>query len=244
MEWFKMRLIWSSSIEHLSDAEAGRFIKAVFAFVKRREEYHGGGKEEATVYQALETLQEDLDKYDAEEAKQKEKERRISEVRRAAVSKRWNKQTDTNEYKPIQNDTFVSDSMSLYSNVSQNQKKILLNNNNKNPAREEGLFGLNDQDITEALRRDEQIENAARGVGLTVSEAAMIKARDLARTYGMDKLLDAIGKSVDVPKWAYVEAILKGSGRDDRGRTDSGSYEAGGSSQGGKYAHLFEPTPV
>ena len=243
MEWFKMRLIWGPSIEHLSDAEAGRFIKALYAYVRRREEYHGGGKEEATVYQALETLREDLEKYDAEEARRAEKERQISEKRRAAINKRWGKQTNTNEYKPIQNDTFVSGCNSLYSNERQNQKDIILNNNNNN-ARGDGPFGLDDLEITEALRRDEQIENAARSIGLTVSEGAMIKARDLAREYGLDKLMDAIGKSVDVPKWAYVEAILKGGGRNERGRADPGGHAAGGTGAGGKYASLFDPAPV
>ena len=243
MEWFKMRLIWGPSIEHLSDAEAGRFIKAVFAYVKRREEYHGNGKEEATVYQALETLREDLEKYDAEEARRQEKERQISEKRRAAINKRWGKQTNTNEYKPIQNDTFVSGCNGLYSNERQNQKDIILNNNNNN-ARGDGPFGLDDLEITEALRRDEQIENAARSIGLTVSEGAMIKARGLAREYGLDKLMDAIQKSVDVPKWAYVEAILKGGGRNERGRPDPGGHAAGGTGAGGKYASLFDPAPV
>ena len=243
MDWFKMRLIWGPSIEHLSDAEAGRFIKAVFAYVKRREEYHGNGKEEATVYQALETLREDLERYDAEEARRQEKERQISEKRRAAANKKWGKQMNANGCNGMQMDAFASVSMDLHAIASQNQKDIILNNNNNN-ARGDGPFGLDGQEIAEALRRDEQIENAARSIGLTVSEGAMIKARDLAREYGLEKLIDAIQKSVDVPKWAYVEAILKGGGRNERGRADPGGHAAGGKGAGGKYASLFDPAPV
>jgi hypothetical protein len=107
-------------------------------------------------------------------------------------------------------------------------------------AREELPFGLTDADIHDSLTRDSQIEDAARSAGLNTSETAMLKARDFAQQYGLDTLLDAIKKTplqAQKPSWAYVEGILKGgNGNDNRGN-HSGVSGNGGTS--GKYAHLF-----
>ena len=46
-------------------------------------------------------------------------------------------------------------------------------------------------------------------VGLSVSASAMERARDLCFRYGLSNLLEAIAASVDVPKWAYVEGVLR-----------------------------------
>ena len=111
-------------------------------------------------------------------------------------------------------------------------------------AREEMPFGLTDEDIRNSLLIDQQIENAARSIGLQVSEAGMEYGRRLAHEYGLDVLIESIKKAVDVPKWKYVEGICKGSGskpnepNDNRGH-HSGLQSAGGE-KSGKYASLFD----
>lgn len=99
------------------------------------------------------------------------------------------------------------------------------NNNNYKVVVEEG-FAPTDAEIAKSIERDSLIVDAARDVGLQVSTRAMINARDLADKYGLDKLLDAIGASVDVPKWSYVEGILRKGGAKHEGHTDDhGQHE-------------------
>lgn len=84
-------------------------------------------------------------------------------------------------------------------------------NNNKNIDDDDStnILSLSASEIAESILRDQEIEDAAAEVGLTVSVSAMIRARDLAERYGTANLLDAIRKAVDVPKWSYVEGILR-----------------------------------
>lgn len=89
MEWFKMQVIWGAAVERLSDAEAGRFIKALFAYVSRAEEYHGGGREEPTTCQALETLRADKMRLEAQRAAEEKRRQELSEKRRRAAEQRW-----------------------------------------------------------------------------------------------------------------------------------------------------------
>ena len=75
MDWFKMQTVWGASIERFSDAEAGRFIKAVYAYVRHGEEYDGGsGREGPVIWQALETLRGDIESFKRNEANQKAQE--------------------------------------------------------------------------------------------------------------------------------------------------------------------------
>lgn len=89
MEWFKMQVIWGAAVERLSDAEAGRFIKALFAFIERGEEFHGSGREEPTTCQALEQLRADKERLEKQQAEAEAKRKALSEKRRAAAEKRW-----------------------------------------------------------------------------------------------------------------------------------------------------------
>ena len=71
------------------------------------------------------------------------------------------------------------------------------------------ILNLSPGEAAESIRLDQEIEDAARNVGLTVSASAIMKARDLADRYGHINLLNAIDAAVDVPKWSYVEGILR-----------------------------------
>ena len=76
----------------------------------------------------------------------------------------------------------------------------------------DNILSLTPGDIAESIRLDQEIEDAARKVGLTVSESAIMRARDLADKYGHRELIEAIEAAIDVPKWAYVEGILRNEG--------------------------------
>ena len=242
MDWFKMQTVWGASIERFSDAEAGRFIKALFAYVRGGVEYGGGsGREDPIIWQALETLRGDIEAFKQSETIQKEKKEDISERRRLAAKARWDKQKDANACKCIDEDANASTCIICNANASENKNKNQsFNNNNKQNARaREGW--LTDEDIHEAMQRDAQIEQAAKGAGLNVSETVMVKARDYAREYGMDKLIDAINKTAlaaQKPSWKYVEGVLKNGARENEHRGDH-RRDDGERKPSGKYSQFF-----
>lgn len=243
MDWFKMQTVWGASIERFSDAEAGRFIKAVYAYVRHGEEYDGGsGREDPVIWQALETLRKDVESFKRSEANQKAQEEALKEKRRAAAKARWDKQNDASASKCKQNDASASGSTICIASASQNKNKNFGNVDKDNTrTREDMPFGLTDDDIQASLDRRQQLEDAARSIGLQVTEAGMMYGERLVQEYGLEKVLDAIKKAVDVPKWAYVEGICKGKGvkpNDNHG--DHGTDSAG--TRRGKYSFLFNGT--
>lgn len=243
MDWFKMQTVWGASIERFSDAEAGRFIKAVYAYVRHGEEYDGGsGREDPVIWQALETLRKDVESFKRSEANQKAQEEALKEKRRAAAKARWDKQNDASASKCMQNDTSASGSKICIASASQNKNKNFGNVDKDNTrTREDMPFGLTDDDIQASIDRRQRLEDAARSIGLQVTEAGMMYGERLVQEYGLEKVLDAIKKAVDVPKWAYVEGICKGKGvkpNDNHG--DHGTDSAG--TRRGKYSFLFDGT--
>lgn len=245
MDWFKMQTVWGAGVERLSDAEAGRFIKALYAFVRDGTEYAGSsGREDTITWQALETLRKDVEAFKKEEANQKDKEERISQARKEAADKRWKKQKDANGCKAMQNDAFASTSTICNAFASENKNKNIDNIYNYNNARAEMPFGLTDEDIQVSLERDQQIEDTAKGAGLNTSEISMVTARRYADEYGLEKLLDAIRKTAlnaSKPSWAYVEGVLKGKGaKQNDGRGNNSGVQGTSGEKPSKYAHLFD----
>jgi hypothetical protein len=122
VDWFKVQTVWGASVERFSDAEAGRFIKALFAYVRHGEEYDGSsGREDPLIWQALETLREDVESLKQKETSQRIREEAIKEKRRQAAKARWSKQTDANECKTMQMDANAQTSTICIANASQNK---------------------------------------------------------------------------------------------------------------------------
>ena len=100
-----------------------------------------------------------------------------------------------------------TDNQQQYNNDN-NNKVVVINTND--------ILSVSDEEIAQGIKRDQEIEAAALAAGLTVTTAAMEKARDLSFRYGQDRLLDAIKAAVDVPKWSYVEGILRRVQQDEK----------------------------
>ena len=120
--FFKARLKWERGILSLTDTEAGRLMKAVWAFASTGEEADLSGKEDGVYQMIIGDLAEDADRRNT-----------ISEVRREAANSRWNKQNNTN-------DANASDAMqsnannAIKSNINSNSH-IHSNINSKNRPR-------------------------------------------------------------------------------------------------------------
>jgi hypothetical protein len=203
-DWFKARNIWGAAIISLSDAEAGRLMKALWTYTMTGEKLNLSGSEKAIFAMILMTLGQD-----------EQKDANISTVRAAAGST-GGKQTQANASKRKQNEQTQANT----SNCSNKNK-------NKEEEREESEYNygdssagawLSDAEITESLERDKQIEDAARAWGLPCKEGQMLEARRLAADYSLPWLLRAIETAGNGKEqtWRYVSGILK-SWRDNGG---------------------------
>lgn len=124
MDWFKMQSVWGASVERLSDAEAGRFIKALYAYVRDGVEYEGSsGREDPTIWLALEALRGDIESFKQKEANQKEHEEALKEKRREAAQARWAKQNDASACKEMQVHASASDAEVCIASASENKNK-------------------------------------------------------------------------------------------------------------------------
>lgn len=115
------------------------------------------------------------------------------------------------------------------SQVTGNRQQYKKNNKGISLTDDDGtnnIFSLSDGEVAERIKEDQEIEAAAMSVGLTVSPSAMDKARDLVFRYGLANVLDAINTSVDVPKWSYVEGVLRKMKQDEaEAKTDLADHE-------------------
>ena len=76
---------------------------------------------------------------------------------------------------------------------------------------EEGPFGLTEDEITQAIRMQDAIEQACRTWGLPADPGNIGEAVGLAHDYGLEWLLEAIRITGQGPRktWGYVRGVLK-----------------------------------
>ena len=123
-----------------------------------------------------------------------------------------------NEYQPV--DRQIDSQMTGKRQADDSQmtgKRQQYNKNNKEiniDVVDSNIINLSPGEAAESIRKDQEIENAAMNVGLTVSPASMLRARNLEAEYGFENLLEAIGAAVDAPKWSYVEGVLRNRRRE------------------------------
>lgn len=182
--------------EKLADEELGRLFRACMTYHATGEVISLEGRESV----AFDFIKEDIDRAEqaytnkCEQNRRNRNARNDNERKRALTGDDERTQEQEQEQKQEKEEVVVNDPLTLTA-----------------------------AEITAAIDRDNQIEGAARDVGLQVSAKAMLKARDLADQYGLDELLKAISASVDVPKWAYVEGILRNGGVQDGNRNGRNS---------------------
>ena len=232
MEYLKIWTSFRESISPLNDAEKGRLFDAMLLYAETGELPDLKGNERyiwPTAKQAIDRAAQKADTLRQNGNK----------------GGRPPKQTETNgnQTKPTetkQKQTKANESY-LFDKDKENIKEKEEEDKEDTRTREDMPFGLTDEDIQASIDRRQQLEDAARSIGLQVTEAGMMYGERLVQEYGLEKVLDAIKKAVDVPKWAYVDGICKGKGvkpNDNRG--DHGTDSAG--TRRGKYSFLFDGT--
>lgn len=224
----------SATIDILSDAEAGRLLKALMHYANDITDTLPG--QEKLVFSMLKSqIDRDAASYQEFLGKQRENGKKGGRPKNPSL-------LDKNPNNP-----------SLFEETQKTQdkekdkekdKEELEKDKEETRTSDEMPFGLTDDDIHSSMLKDKQIGDAARSAGLNTSETAMVTARRYADEYGLEKLLDAIQKTAlgaQRPSWAYVEGVLKknGSGRTETQHRGNHSGNAGTS---GKYSYLFDET--
>lgn len=225
-DWFKARKIWGAAILSLSDTEAGRLMKAVWSYILTGEKQELSGAERGAYAMILMTLEQD-EQADAEISK-----------KRAIYGSKGGKQTQAKpskskqmQAKALQESTPLpplsppsllppTPPIIIPPIIPQNPPKDF--ERERENAREDMPFGLTEEDVHETLKRNAAIEKAALSSGLPMSEATLLEACELARQYGLDKLLAAIkdtAVNAQRPTWKFVRRMLdgyRGNNRQDR----------------------------
>ena len=198
-DWFKARNIWGAAILALSDAEAGRLMKALWTYTMTGEQQNLSGAEKAIFAMILMTLGQD-----------EQKATNISAVRAAAGST-GGKQTQANSSKRKQNEQTQANASNCSNKNKNKEIEEEIDNNYNSACARANPFIVSEDEISEALERDRKIEDASRAWGLPCNEGNMIKARDMAREYSLDWLLRAIETAGNGKEqtWRYVAGILK-----------------------------------
>lgn len=185
-EWFKARNVWFGAFTALSDAEAGRLAKALWAYTATGEEVELSGNEKGCFAMIKFTLQ--LDESESND---------LSEVRRQAGQKGAEaKKANASFAKANEANEANADNK----NKSKN-KNIYTNTTAR--AREESSIGT--VEVDPLILKVQQELN-----GLTDTHYQAMN--DFREELGDDVVGYAIDKAVGngVRNWSYVEAVLRG----------------------------------
>ena len=115
MIWFKFYTLWGTGMQELSDAEAGRFIKALCAYAESGETITLTGAERVLFTMALKQLKQDADH-----------SAKISSVRAEAgrAGGLSSKQNEANESKCLQNETKGDNSSNIELRIKNKELNI------------------------------------------------------------------------------------------------------------------------
>ena len=205
-------------LKRLSNEEVGNLFRMLML-------YHAGRKEEMEALGFIENEGIAFDFIASDIERMEDKHSTTIETNKINGSKGGRPKKQTKPEETEQNRTKLTETeinRQKANKTEQNRTKPYkdkdkdIDKDNKKENNKEKADEISDNELTEIIRKDQAIENAALNVGLQVTPSAMQKARDLESKYGHEELLKAIQASVDVPKWSYVEGILRNGGVSER----------------------------
>ena len=194
-EWFKARNVWGATILSLSDAEAGRIAKAIWAYTMNGEILPLEGAEKGIFPMILMTLTQD-----------EERENEISEKRSLAGK---SGAMTTNAGKSHQMPANDSKCRQMPSNADiKNQNK----NQNIDKEQESESEYIADTEAREIQNDHDRVLNAAEDAGFMMSNNVRASLIALYAENGLVKVLDGLKSCSDhgVANLAYLKACMKG----------------------------------
>ena len=194
-DWFKARNIWGAAITALSDEEAGRLAKAIWAFTMDGEirELDGAGK--GILAMILLTLGQDAEKDD-----------RISEIR-AIAGKKGGLNTSYGKHQQM-----MANASKCYQ-VQANDSKCSNKNKNIDKEQESESESFMDDDAARMIQSEQnRVLDASEDAGFKMSNSVRASLIALYADYGLEKMLEGFKSCVEhgAPNLAYLKAVLKG----------------------------------
>jgi len=199
-DWFKARNIWGAAISALSDEEAGRLAKAIWAYTMDGEitEIDGAGK--GIFAMILLTLGQDAERDDE-----------ISEKRSFASKCKQKASNDIKCNQIISNDD----------NKNKNKNK-----NIETEQESESEF-IADAEAREIQNDHSRVLDAAEDAGFKMSNNVRASLIGLYADYGLVKVLDGLKSCSEhgAANLAYLRAVLRGEPRKDKPKVTAQQYE-------------------
>lgn len=199
-DWFKARNIWGAAISALSDEEAGRLAKAIWAYTMDGEitEIDGAGK--GIFAMILLTLGQDAERDDE-----------ISEKRSFASKCKQKASNDIKCNQMISNDD----------NKNKNKNK-----NIETEQESESEF-IADAEAREIQNDHSRVLDAAEDAGFKMSNNVRASLIGLYADYGLVKVLDGLKSCSEhgAANLAYLRAVLRGEPRKDKPKVTAQQYE-------------------
>ena len=201
-EWFKARNVWGAAIMSLSDEDAGRLAKAIWAYTMNGETVKIEGAGRGVLAMALMALRQD-EEWDME----------LSAKRSLA---RLGK-----SHQVITNDINCNQMISNVDNKNKNKNK----NKEKEQESESESF-LTDDDAHAIQSEQDTLLNAAEDAGFARNDATRAQLIRMYADNGLQKMLDGIDSCVmhGAPNLAYLKAVLKGEPRKTKADVPAQKY--------------------
>ena len=200
-EWFKARNVWGAAITALSDEEAGRLVKAIWAYTMNGKitEIDGAGK--GIFALILMTLGQD-----------EERDAEIS-AKRSKATEEYRHQKNVGDNKK---DQMISSDIKSNQLISNDDNKNKNKSKNKNKEQESESDSFMDADDAQEIQNDHnRILDAAEDAGFKMSNDVRAALIALYADNGLEKMLEALKSCVDhgAPNLAYLKAVLKGESK-------------------------------
>ena len=198
-DWFKARNIWGAAITALSDEEAGRLAKAIWAYTMTGEIQPIEGAGKGILAMILMTIGQD--------------EERDSEIsaKRAYVGSIGGRQKHANAAGTKQTVAIDSNCQQTVANEANATNK----NKNKNIDKEQESESetLLAEDEAKAYQKEQdRLLDAAADAGFRMSNDVRSALIALYADHGLDRMMEGLRSCVehDAPNLAYLKAVLKG----------------------------------
>lgn len=213
-----------ATVDMLSDAEAGRLLKALLHYNTSGKEDSLPGQERLIFAMLKAQIERDNNSYATKCEANRENGKKGGRPKNPTKANGFlEKRTVFEKPKRLQEKEKEEEQEQEYDKDQEHKQE------GENARTREDPFNLSSEEITESLSRDERITQSAQAAGLPVSETALVKARNMAREYGLEKLIAAIEEaslSAQRPNWRYVEGVLEGrgsGGKQTEHKRDTGS---------------------
>ena len=213
-DWFKARNIWGAAMSALSDEEAGRLAKAIWAYTMNGEirEIEGAGK--GILAMILLTLGQDA-----------ERDGEISVKRSMATAgiRGQKKSDDSKSHQMISSDIKCNQMISNDDNKNKNKNK------NKNIDKEqESESEFIADDLAKVIQHDhDRVLNAAEDAGFKMSNDVRASLIAMYADSGLEKVLEGIKSCSEhgVANLAYLRACMKGEPKKQKPLVNAQDYD-------------------